>query len=153
MRGIDIHTLALDKVGRILGPARARSLVDAYLEHHRKDSIGSCDDLRSFVKGDAGYARAMALRVLGSPDVYGSRESSPARSVNFVTCHDGMTLTDLVSYDHKRNEANGEGGRDGTDDDRSWGCGADGPSDDPAVEELRARLRGLSENSPALRAE
>ena len=97
------------------------------------------DDVRSFVKGDPGFARSVALRVLGSPDIYGSREAAPARSINFVTCHDGMTLNDLVSYDHKRNEANDEDGRDGTDDDRSWGCGVDGPSEDPEIERLRAR--------------
>ena len=97
------------------------------------------DDVRSFVKGDPGFARSVALRALGSPDIYGSREAAPARSINFVTCHDGLTLNDLVSYDHKRNEANGEDGRDGTDDDRSWGCGVDGPSEDPEIERLRAR--------------
>ena len=63
----------------------------------------------------------------------------PLPTINFITCHDGMTLNDLVTYDHKRNEANGEDGRDGTNDDRSWGCGADGPTDDPDVETLRAR--------------
>ncbi len=97
------------------------------------------DDVRSFVKSDPGYAERVALRLLGSPDVYAARSDAPVRSINFVACHDGMTLNDLVSFAHKRNEANLEGGRDGTDDDRSWDCGADGPTDDPVVERLRAR--------------
>jgi glycogen operon protein len=97
------------------------------------------DDVRSFVKGDAGLARALALRILGSPDIYGARGLAPGRSVDFVTCHDGFTLDDLVSYAYKRNEANGEGGRDGGNDDRSWDGGVDGPSDDPEVERLRSR--------------
>jgi glycogen operon protein len=97
------------------------------------------DDVRSFVKSDPGKAAALGQRLLGSPDLYGERERTAPSTVNFVTCHDGMTLNDLVTYDRKRNAANGEGGRDGTDDDRSWGCGADGPTDDPAIEALRAR--------------
>jgi glycogen operon protein len=97
------------------------------------------DDLRSFLKSDPGYAGALAQRILASPDLYGSRSGPPSRSIDFVTCHDGMTLNDLVTYARKRNEANGEGGRDGTDDDRSWDSGAEGPTDDPDVERLRGR--------------
>ncbi len=95
------------------------------------------DDVRSFMKGDRGTARLFAQRVLGSPDIFGHREREPEQSINFVTCHDGFTLSDLVSYNDKHNEANGEGNRDGTDDNRSWNCGVEGPSENPAVERLR----------------
>jgi glycogen operon protein len=71
--------------------------------------------------------------------VYGHKQREMEASVNFVTCHDGFTLNDLVSYDAKHNEANGEGNRDGGDDNRSWNCGVEGPTDDPAVEALRNR--------------
>jgi glycogen operon protein len=97
------------------------------------------DDVRSFVRGETGTVPRLASRLLGSPDVYGHEEREPEQSVNFVTCHDGFTLNDLVSYERKHNEANGEGNRDGSDDNRSWNCGVEGPSDDPAVERLRAR--------------
>ncbi len=97
------------------------------------------DDVRSFARGDAGTVGNMANRLLGSPDVYGHQEREPEKSVNFVTCHDGFTLNDLVSYDRKHNEANGEENRDGSDDNRSWNCGVEGPTDDPAVERLRNR--------------
>jgi glycogen operon protein len=97
------------------------------------------DDVRSFWKGDGGTVGAMADRLLGSPDVYGHQECAPEKSVNFVTCHDGFTLNDLVSYDRKHNEANGEENRDGSDDNRSWNCGVEGPTDDRAVEQLRNR--------------
>jgi isoamylase len=97
------------------------------------------DDVRSFWKGDGGTVGAMADRLLGSPDVYGHEEREPEKSVNFVTCHDGFTLNDLVSYDRKHNEANGEENRDGSDDNRSWNCGVEGPTDDRAVEQLRNR--------------
>jgi glycogen operon protein len=97
------------------------------------------DDVRSFARGDAGTVGNLANRLLGSPDVYGHEEREPEQSVNFVTCHDGFTLNDLVSYDRKHNEANGEENRDGSDDNRSWNCGVEGPTDDPAVERLRNR--------------
>jgi len=97
------------------------------------------DDVRSFGRGDGGTVRGMADRLLGSPDVYGHQEREPEKSVNFVTCHDGFTLNDLVSYDRKHNEANGEENRDGSDDNRSWNCGVEGPTEDPAVEQLRNR--------------
>ena len=73
------------------------------------------------------------------PSIYGHEEREAEQSVNFVTCHDGFTLNDLVSYNQKHNEENGEGNRDGADDNRSWNCGVEGPSDDPAVETLRNR--------------
>jgi glycogen operon protein len=97
------------------------------------------DDVRGFVKGDRGTARLLAQRMLGSPDIFAYREREPELSVNFVTCHDGFTLNDLVSYNGKHNEANGEENRDGTDDNRSWNCGHEGPSTDSAIEALRQR--------------
>jgi glycogen operon protein len=97
------------------------------------------DDVRSFLKGDQGKAHAVALRFLGSPDMYAPRQRPPEVSLNFVTCHDGFTLNDLVSYNTKHNEANGEGNRDGNDQNLSWNCGEEGPSTDPAVEALRRR--------------
>jgi glycogen operon protein len=97
------------------------------------------DDVRSFLRGEPGVAGRFADRLVASPDLYGADKLDPEQSINFVTCHDGFTLNDLVSYDHKHNLANGEGNRDGGDDNRSWNCGVEGPSDDPAVEALRAR--------------
>ena len=81
----------------------------------------------------------LAQRVHGSPDIFGHREREPEQSLNFVTCHDGFTLNDVVSYNQKHNAANGEGNRDGRDDNMSWNCGAEGPSDDPGTERLRHR--------------
>jgi isoamylase len=97
------------------------------------------DDVRRFLKGDNGSVSAVASRILGSPDLYGHEEREAEQSINFVTCHDGFTLNDLVSYNHKHNEANGENNRDGCDDNLSWNCGAEGPTDDPTVEALRNR--------------
>ena len=97
------------------------------------------DDLRSFFRGEPGAVRRVADRMLGSPEVFGSEAREAEQSVNFVTCHDGFTLNDLVSYDRKHNEENREGNRDGNDDNRSWNCGVEGPTDDPAIDELRNR--------------
>jgi len=97
------------------------------------------DDVRSFVKGDRDTVRKIAARLQGSPDIFGHQERGPEQSINFVTCHDGFTLNDLVSYDRKHNADNGEDNRDGSDDNLSWNCGAEGPSDDPGVEGLRNR--------------
>ena len=97
------------------------------------------DDVRSFVRGDNGTASRLASRLLASPDIYGHEDREPEQSVNFVTCHDGFTLNDLVSYDRKHNDANGEDNRDGADDNRSWNCGVEGPSEDPAIARLRSR--------------
>jgi glycogen operon protein len=97
------------------------------------------DDVRSFFRGDEGTVGCLADRLLGSPEIYGHEEREAEQSVNFVTCHDGFTLNDLVSYDHKHNEANGEDNRDGANDNRSWNCGVEGPTADPAVEQLRNR--------------
>ena len=95
------------------------------------------DEVRRFVKGDAGLVGAMAARLQGSPDIYGER--GPRASVNFITAHDGFTLRDLVSYNQKRNLANGEDNRDGFDENLSWNCGWEGETGDPEVEALRAR--------------
>ena len=97
------------------------------------------DDGRRFVKGDAGLVSSIAARILGSPDLYGHEEREPEQSINFITCHDGFTMNDLVSYNVKHNEANGENNRDGASDNLSWNCGTEGPTDDPAVETLRNR--------------
>jgi glycogen operon protein len=97
------------------------------------------DTARRFLKGDAGQVGEFAQRLLGSPDLYADR--GPAASVNYITCHDGFTLADLVSYDRKHNEANGEENRDGTDANDSWNGGVEGPSDDPVITELRLRQR------------
>ena len=97
------------------------------------------DDVRSFFRGDQGSVLSLAERLLGSPDIYGHKEREAEESVNFVTCHDGFTLNDLVSYNQKHNEANGEANRDGANDNRSWNCGVEGPTNDPAVEKLRNR--------------
>jgi glycogen operon protein len=99
------------------------------------------DEVRQFLKGDAGMTSALATRMLGSPDLYESSAREPYHSINFVTCHDGFTLNDLVSYDQKHNEANGEGNRDGANDNNSWNCGVEGPSNDAAINELRTRQR------------
>jgi glycogen operon protein len=97
------------------------------------------DDIRRFVKGDPGMVGAVASRLAGSADLYQWRGQLPVNSINFVTCHDGFTLNDLVSYNQKHNEANGEGNRDGINENLSWNCGVEGESDDPGVEALRNR--------------
>jgi glycogen operon protein len=97
------------------------------------------DDVRSFFRGDEGSVAPLADRLLGSPQIYGHKEREAEQSVNFVTCHDGFTLNDLVSYNQKHNEPNGEDNRDGTNDNRSSNWGIEGPTDDPAVEKLRNR--------------
>ncbi|MDR3637137.1 MAG: isoamylase [Isosphaeraceae bacterium] len=95
------------------------------------------DDVRRFWRGDAGMTSALATRLCGSDDLYHGR--GPLHSINFVTCHDGFTLADLIAYDYKHNEANGEGNHDGTDANWSWNCGVEGPTDDPGVLRLRRR--------------
>jgi len=97
------------------------------------------DDVRSFMKGDEGTVRKMVTRLSGSPDVYGNKEREPEESINFITCHDGFTLNDLVSYNSKHNEANGEENRDGSNDNVSWNCGVEGPTNDHLIESLRNR--------------
>ena len=97
------------------------------------------DDLRAFTKGDHGKAGALAQRLLGSPDIYGYEEREPEQSINFITCHDGFTLNDLVCYNDKHNEANGEENRDGSNDNLSWNCGVEGTTGDQGIERLRNR--------------
>ena len=97
------------------------------------------DDVRSFFKGDERSVPPLADRLLGSPGLYGHKAREAEQSVNFVTCHDGFTLNDVVSYNGKHNDANGEDNRDGNDDNRSTNWGVEGPTDDPAVETLRNR--------------
>ncbi|WP_407049084.1 glycogen debranching protein GlgX [Methyloraptor flagellatus] len=96
------------------------------------------DDVRRFWRGDGHMVGALATRLAGSEDLFGSKRR-PSRSINFVTAHDGFTLADLVSHAHKRNRANGEDNRDGTDANLSWNNGVEGPSDDPAVRDARLR--------------
>jgi len=97
------------------------------------------DAVRRFWKGDGGTTSEFATRLAGSADLYKWDGRQPTASVNFISCHDGFTLRDLVSYNGKHNEANGEGNRDGTDNNESWNCGAEGPTSDPAIHALRAR--------------
>ncbi len=97
------------------------------------------DDIRSFLRGEDGFVRQFADRLLGSSEIYRHKSREAEQSVNFITCHDGFTLNDLVSFNLKHNEANGEGNRDGADDNRSWNCGIEGATDDPAIEKLRNR--------------
>jgi isoamylase len=97
------------------------------------------DSVRDFWRGEPASLGQLATRLMGSPDLYESSGRRPIASVNFVTAHDGFTLRDLVSYGQKHNDANGEGNRDGADDNRSWNCGTEGDTDDPDVLRLRAR--------------
>ncbi|MCI0388857.1 MAG: glycogen debranching protein GlgX [Acidobacteria bacterium] len=97
------------------------------------------DDVRSFFRGEEGSVVRFADRLLGSPEIYGHKEREAEESVNFITCHDGFTLNDLVSYDQKHNEPNSDDNRDGANDNRSWNCGVEGATDDQAVEKLRNR--------------
>ncbi|SOD78933.1 glycogen debranching protein GlgX [Spirosoma fluviale] len=115
------------------------------------------DTLRAFWKGDEGKAAETAVRLLGSPDLYAHDGRSPANSINLITAHDGFTLNDLVSYNEKHNEANGENNNDGSNDNLSWNCGAEGPTDDPVITELRERQKRnflatmlLSQGTPML---
>jgi glycogen operon protein len=99
------------------------------------------DDIRAYVKGDDGNIDALARNMLGSGDIFDRRGRRPWASINFITAHDGFTLADLYAYNEKHNEANGEDNRDGHDDNRSWNCGVEGPTEDPDVLALRDRMR------------
>ena len=98
------------------------------------------DDLRSFLKGDDGFTDSAAKRIIGSPDLYPLEKRGEAASVNFITCHDGFTLYDLYSYNIKHNEENGWNSTDGTNDNRSWNCGAEGETTDPSILSLRFKM-------------
>lgn len=117
------------------------------------------DSLRCFVRGDPGNIGEVASRIAGSSDLYQPNLRLPINSVNFITCHDGFTLRDLVSYEHKHNQANGERNRDGCNHNLSWNCGVEGESDDPEIRALRKRqarnflgLLFLSQGVPMLLA-
>lgn len=97
------------------------------------------DEVRDFLRGEAGNAGNVATRLVGSPDLYEASRRGPGASVNFITCHDGFTLRDLVSYNHKHNDANDEDNRDGINDNRSWNCGVEGETIDPEINALRLR--------------
>jgi glycogen operon protein len=97
------------------------------------------DTVRDFWRGRPASVPEFASRLSGSSDLYETSARRPVASINFVTCHDGFTLTDLVSYNDKHNEANGDGNADGSNDNRSWNCGTEGPTDDPAITSLRGR--------------
>jgi glycogen operon protein len=99
------------------------------------------DCVRRFWKGDGGTTSELATRLAGSSDLYQDDGRKPYASINFVTCHDGFTLQDLVTYNEKHNEANGEENRDGSNDNNSWNCGAEGPTDEPGIIELRERQK------------
>nr|MBA3531756.1 glycogen debranching protein GlgX [Ardenticatenales bacterium] len=115
------------------------------------------DDVRRYLKSDPGTIRAVAARIAGSRDMYPELDRAPDRSINFVTCHDGFTLNDMVSYNVKHNLANGEDNRDGATDNFSWNCGEEGTTNDPKVRALRARqiknaltLLFISQGTPML---
>jgi glycogen operon protein len=99
------------------------------------------DTLRRFWRGDGGLIGDVAQRLTGSADLFDKRGRRPWASINFITAHDGFTLQDLVSYNDKHNEANGEENRDGSSNNNSWNCGVEGETDDPAVNELRERQK------------
>lgn len=102
------------------------------------------DCMRGFWRGDQSLVSEVGYRLSGSSDLYENEGRRPQASVNFITAHDGFTLRDLVTYDHKHNDANGEGNRDGSDNNLSWNCGVEGPTDDPAIRTLRGRqMRNL----------
>jgi glycogen operon protein len=97
------------------------------------------DDIRGFLNGQKGKVSEFVTRLIGSPDLYQKKDSIPEQSINFVTCHDGFTLNDLVSYNEKHNEANGEKNRDGHNENFSWNFGIEGPTDNPKILALRRR--------------
>src|SRR5690349_7749217 len=97
------------------------------------------DDTRRFIRSEAGSTAPMAKRICGSLDIYGDSSRHPYHSINFITCHDGFTLCDLVSYSAKNNLANGENNKDGWDDNISYNCGAEGPTGDAFINNMRQR--------------
>ena len=115
------------------------------------------DEVRRFVKGDRGMVKAVAHRIAGSPDLYPHLKRGPNYSIHFVTCHDGFTLHDWVSYSQKHNDANAEDSRDGASENWSWNCGAEGPTEDAAIQALRVQqaknalvIWALSQGTPML---
>ncbi|MEM8613146.1 MAG: alpha-amylase family glycosyl hydrolase, partial [Cyanobacteria bacterium P01_H01_bin.105] len=115
------------------------------------------DEVRRFIRGDNGVIRTLADRIVGSPDIYVQWQRGPNYSVHFFTCHDGFTLYDLVSYNGKHNQANGEDNRDGADANWSWNCGTEGPTNDQAIQSLRLKqaknlftLWAMSQGTPMM---
>ncbi|MEB3211542.1 MAG: glycogen debranching protein GlgX [Leptolyngbyaceae bacterium] len=115
------------------------------------------DDVRRFIKSDPDTVKILANRIMGSPDIYPEPDREPNRSINFVTCHDGFTLNDLVAYNEKHNLANLEDNRDGANDNHSWNCGVEGGTTDPEIQALRLRqiknlltVMFLSQGTPML---
>ncbi|MEM6452939.1 MAG: glycogen debranching protein GlgX [Cyanobacteria bacterium P01_D01_bin.105] len=115
------------------------------------------DEVRRFIRGDRALTGAIAHRIMGSPDLYPHLNRGPNYSIHFVTCHDGFTMHDLVSYNHKHNEANGENSQDGANDNWSWNCGVEGPTADANVQALRLRqaknlfvLWAMSQGTPMM---
>ncbi len=115
------------------------------------------DTVRQFLRGDEGTIESLMARIVGSPDLFARPQDRPFESINFVTCHDGFSLRDLVSYHQKHNDANGEQGADGANDNLSWNCGIEGPTDDPVISALREKqvrnflcLMMLSHGTPML---
>lgn len=106
---------------------------DAWKEWHGRFR----DDARDFFRGEPGAVARLADGMLGSHNIYAHKQRGPEQSVNFVTCHDGFTLNDLVSYNEKHNESNGEQNRDGSNENKSWNYGVEGPTEDPEIEKLR----------------
>lgn len=119
-----------------LGPGGYR--LGDFPEPFREWNDSFRSDLRRFWRGDPGMAGALATRLAGSADLFAAARRGPRASINYIACHDGFTLADLVAYEHRRNEANGEGNRDGTRENHSWNCGVEGPTDDPGVLSRRA---------------
>jgi glycogen operon protein len=146
----DIHSAFLDLVHQdpVLAPAKmiaepwdtAGYQVGGFPARWSEWNGKYRDDVRDFWRHE-GSMSDLALRLTGSGDIYSSGRRTPTASVNFVTAHDGFTLSDLTSYNDKHNEANGEDNNDGESDNRSWNCGVEGPTEDPEVEALRARQR------------
>jgi glycogen operon protein len=99
------------------------------------------DNVRRFWKGDGGLLPEFSTRLTGSSDLYKGDGRKPYASINFITCHDGFTLQDFVSYNDKHNEANGENNQDGTNENNSWNCGAEGPTDDSTINALRTQQK------------
>jgi isoamylase len=147
----DIHSAFLDLVHQdpVLAPVKliaepwdiAGYMVGGFPARWSEWNGKYRDQVRDYWRGEEGLLGEFALRVTGSGDIYSSDRRVPTASVNFVTAHDGFTLADLTAYNEKHNEANGEDNNDGESDNRSWNCGAEGPSDDPAIAKLRDRQR------------
>ncbi|MGU3437723.1 glycogen debranching protein GlgX [Actinomycetes bacterium M1A6_2h] len=147
--GLDVHSAFLDMVHQdpVLAPVKLIAepwdtqgyQVGGFPARWSEWNGKYRDDTRDFWRGEDGSLSALAQRITGSPDVYENDGRPVLASVNFVTAHDGFTLADLNAYDTKRNEENGENSQDGESDNRSWGCGADGETDDVGILEVRAR--------------